>query len=79
MERYCAICRPLSYYKIKQNYLLVCSLVFAVIYNIPKFFEIRILEVGVACVSVGRYVLSCEQQLFSAKRREETKTILSFF
>ena len=40
--RYWAICRPLSK-GLRQRYLLVGSLLFAVVYNIPKFFEIKVI------------------------------------
>ncbi|TRY79088.1 hypothetical protein TCAL_12622 [Tigriopus californicus] len=41
LERYCAICHPLGNTKVKQKYLLIGSLVFATLYNIPKFFEMK--------------------------------------
>lgn len=43
LERYSAICRPLSKDAVKQGYLLGGSLAFAVLYNVPKFFEIEVL------------------------------------
>ena len=48
LERYCAICPPLSKVAVKQKYLLIASLVFAVLYNVPKFFEMDVmyLETG---------------------------------
>jgi hypothetical protein len=35
LERYCAICHPLKA-KIRQRYLLIATLVFATVYNIPR-------------------------------------------
>ena len=43
LERYCAICRPLTTTKMSQKYLLIGSILFATLYNIPRFFEMQII------------------------------------
>ncbi|XP_059086961.1 uncharacterized protein LOC131883495 [Tigriopus californicus] len=43
IERYYSVCHPLSQFKIKR-YLLTISLLFAIVYNIPRFFELSLYE-----------------------------------
>jgi len=57
--RYCAICHPLSK-NVEQKYLLLGSLIFAVLYNIPKFFETRIVEMPSGEVSYSEPPLPSE-------------------
>ena len=42
LERYCAICHPLSRV-VNQTYLLASSLILALVYNIPKYFEMELI------------------------------------
>jgi hypothetical protein len=44
LERYIAVCYPLMK-AIKHRYLLVPTITFAILYNLPKFFEFRTLFV----------------------------------
>jgi hypothetical protein len=40
LERYVAVCHPLIR-AIKHRYLLIPTITFAILYNLPKFFEFR--------------------------------------
>ena len=41
LERYVSVCKP--FYRIKlKKFLMPSSIMFAIVYNIPKFFEMKV-------------------------------------
>ena len=41
LERYVSVCKPFSKLKLKK-FLMPCGIAFAICYNIPKFFEMKV-------------------------------------
>lgn len=41
LERYYSVCHPVSPFSLKK-YLLPTSVIFSILYNLPKFFELRL-------------------------------------